>query len=163
VKANLIKISKNKLVYIDYTLHDSEGEHLNQDESELIYLHGGYGQVFVELENAVEGKMVDDTFKVTISPENAFGIYDENLVLKEQLGDLPEDVHVGMELDLDDESSEENIIYTVVDIQNDYATINGNHPLAGKTLTFEGVIKEIQELDEDAIENILEHEKHHHD
>ncbi|MFT7004024.1 MAG: FKBP-type peptidyl-prolyl cis-trans isomerase SlyD [Sulfurimonas sp.] len=159
-----MKISKNKLVYLQYTLHDAEGVHLNPDEGELIYLHGGYNQVFPELENAVDGKVVDDTFKVTIPPEEAFGEYDEELLVKESLDDLPKDIYVGMELDGNtDESPDVTVIFTVTDIQDDHATLNGNHPLAGKTLTFDGVITQIQELEEDAIVKILKHGAHHHD
>ena len=50
-----------------------------------------------------------------------------------------------------------------MDIRDDYATLNGNHPLAGKTLTFEGVITKIQELEVEAVNRILEHGTQHHD
>ncbi|WP_373002591.1 peptidylprolyl isomerase [Sulfurimonas sp.] len=159
-----MEIAKNRLVYLQYTLHNADGEHLNPNEGELIYLHGGYGHIFPELENAVEGKVVDDTFKVTFSPEEAFGEYDEELIVKELLSDLPKDIYVGMELDgSTDVAPDETVIFTVIDIQDDHATLNGNHPLAGKTLTFEGVVKKIQELEENAINKILEHGTQHLD
>ncbi|WP_415398463.1 FKBP-type peptidyl-prolyl cis-trans isomerase [Sulfurimonas sp. CS5] len=159
-----MEISKDKLVYLQYTLHDADGTHLNPNEGELIYLHGGYGHIFSELENAIEKKVVDDSFKVTLSPEEAFGEYDEELLIKEQLSELPKDIYVGMELDSNsDEFPDETLIFTVMDIHDDYATLNGNHPLAGKTLTFEGVITKIQELEEDAVRRILEHGTQHHD
>jgi FKBP-type peptidyl-prolyl cis-trans isomerase SlyD len=159
-----MEISKNKLVYLQYTLHDADGLHLNPNEGELIYLHGGYGHIFPELENAVDGKVVDDSFKVTFSPEEAFGEYDEELLVKERLSDLPKDIYVGMELDGNtDESPDDMVVFTVMDIQSDHASLNGNHPLAGKTLTFEGVITKIQELEEDAISKILEHGTQHLD
>ena len=159
-----MKIAKNKLVYLEYTLHDADGLHLNPNEGELIYLHGGYRHIFFKLENAIEGKVIDDTFKVTLCPEEAFGEYDEELLVKEQLSELPKDIYVGMELDANiDESSEKTMIFIVMDINNDYATLNGNHPLAGKTLTFQGVVTKIQELEEDAIRTILEHGTPHHD
>jgi FKBP-type peptidyl-prolyl cis-trans isomerase SlyD len=151
-------------VYLEYTLHDADGAHLNPNEGELIYLHGGYGHIFPELENAVDGKVVDDTFKVTFSPEKAFGEYDEELLVKELLSDLPKDIYIGMELDGNtDESPDETVVFRVMDIQSDHALLNGNHPLAGKTLTFEGVITKIQELEEDAIRKILEHGTQHLD
>ena len=159
-----MKIAKNTLVHIEYTLHDADGVHLNPNEGELIYLHGGYGHIFSELENALEGKVLDDTFKVTLSQEEAFGEYNEELLFEEQLSALPEEIYVGMELDgSNDESPEENIIYIVTNITKDSVTLNGNHPLAGKTITFEGVITEIQELNEDQVRAILEHDSHHHD
>ncbi|EDZ63383.1 peptidylprolyl isomerase, FKBP-type [Sulfurimonas gotlandica GD1] len=159
-----MEIARNRLVHIEYTLHDADGIHLNPNEGELIYLHGGYGHIFSELENALDGKVVDDTFKVTLSPQEAFGEFEEELLFTEELSELPEDIYVGMELDGDsDELSEKNIIYTIMNINDEYATLNGNHPLAGKTLTFEGLITEIQELNEDEVQAILEHDTHHHD
>ena len=159
-----MKIAKNTLVHIEYTLHDANGVHHNPNEAELIYLHGGYGHIFPKFENAIDGKVLDDTFKLTLPPEDAFGEYDEELFVKEKLSNLPKDIYVGMELDGDsEESPEEVVIFTVMDIRDNYATLNGNHPLAGRTLTFEGVITEIQELEEEAVRKILEHGTQHHD
>jgi len=159
-----MKITKNKLVYIDYTLHDADGAHLNPNEGELIYLHGGYGHIFEELENVLDSKVVDDIFKVTLSPQEAFGEYDNELLVKEQLSELPKDIYIGMELDGDsDESQEESLVFTVIEIGDDYAMLDANHPLAGKILTFEGVVTKIQELEEKAIRTILEHEAQHQD
>ena len=159
-----MKISKNKLVYLNYTIHDADGKHLNPNEAELIYLHGGYGHTFEAFENAIDSKVVDDTFKITLPPEESFGEYDEELFVKEELKYLPKNIHVGMELDgNDDVSPEEIVIFTVTDIQDDYATLDGNHPLAGKTLTFEGTITKVQELEEEAISTILKHGTKHLD
>jgi len=157
-----MKISKNKLVYLEYTLHDADGKHLNPDEGELIYLHGGYGHTFEAFENAIDSKVVDDTFKITLPPEESFGEYDEELLIKEHLKDLPKDIYVGMELDGNtDVSPDEIVIFTVIDIQDDHATLNGNHPLAGKILTFKGIITKVQELEEEAINRIIKHGTQH--
>lgn len=158
-----MKIAKNALVHLEYRLSDADGVHLNPNEGELIYLHGDYGHIFSELENTLEGKSVNDTFKVTLSPEEAFGEYKAELLFEEQLSELPEDIFIGMELDgSNEESPEETIIYTIININDDSATLNGNHPLAGKTLTFEGTITEIQELNADEVRGILEHDEHDH-
>ena len=157
-----MKIAKNILVNIDYRLSDEENNHLNPDEQELIYLHGGYGHVFEDLEKALEGKEVGDTFKVTLAPNMAFGDFREELVEKESINDLPEDIFIGMELESDDERSGETLIYTLTHLQDDFAILNANHPLAGRTLTFEGTIVELQELNDNEIAELLEHENHHH-
>jgi len=156
-----MKITKNILVHIQYRLSDAENYHLNPDEEELIYLHGGYGHVFQKLEDVLEGKQAGDTFKVTLTPEQAFGEYDENLVVKELISELPEDIFIGMELDGSIEGSQESLIYVVTNLQGDFALLNANHPLAGRTLTFEGNITELEELTQEGVEEILEHEHHH--
>lgn len=155
-------ITKDKLVSLDYRLTDSEGNLLNPDEKELIYLHGGYGQVFQKVEEALEGKKVGDSVRVPLSPAEAFGEYDEELVIEESLSELPEELAVGMEIDgYMEESPDDVIIYTVTEIRGDRAVLDGNHPLAGKSLVFEGTVEEIQEISEEAVREILEHHHHH--
>jgi FKBP-type peptidyl-prolyl cis-trans isomerase SlyD len=155
-------ITKDTLVSLDYRLTDAEGNLLNPDEEELIYLHGGYGQIFKKVEEALEGKSVGDSVRVVLSPAEAFGDYDEALVVEESLSELPEELAVGMEIDgYTEESPDDVVIYTVAEIRGDTAVLDGNHPLAGKSLVFEGTVEEIQELDEEAVREILEHEHHH--
>jgi len=154
-----MKITKNILVHIDYRLTDADGNHLNPNEEELIYLHGGYGHIFTELEGVLDGKEVGDSFEVTLTPEQAFGEYKEELIVQEPLSELPEDIYIGMELDTDDESQ---VVYIVTNIQDDFALLNANHPLAGRTLTFEGKITELQELSDEEVKEILAHKHHDH-
>jgi len=157
-----MKITKNILVHLDYCLSDAQNNHLNPDEEELIYLHGGHGHIFQELEDALEGKSAGDTFKVTLKPEQAFGEYKDELVVTENVSDLPEDIFIGMELDASDEGSDESTIYVVTNIQDDKVLLNANHPLAGLTLTFEGRVMELEELTPEGVQEILEHESHEH-
>lgn len=163
-----MKITKNILVHIDYSLKDENDFHLNPDEEELIYLHGGYGHVFAKLEEHLEGKEAGDSFKVTLTPDEAFGPYKEELVVLESLSLLPEDIFIGMELESVDEESGEVLIYAVSNLEGENALLNANHPLAGKTLTFEGVITELEELTQEGVNEILahdaehEHDHHHH-
>ena len=157
-----MKITKNILVHIQYRLSDENNNHLNPEEEELIYLHGGHDHVFKGLEDVLEGKKAGDNFKVTLTPSQAFGEFKEELIVQESIHELPEDIFIGMELDSSDESSQENFIYVVTNIQEDFAILNANHPLAGITLTFEGTITELEELTEDGIKEILEHEQHEH-
>ncbi|DAB30521.1 MAG TPA: peptidylprolyl isomerase [Sulfurimonas sp. UBA12504] len=159
-----MKITKNILVHIHYRLSDEENNHLNPEEEELIYLHGSHGHIFDELEDALEGKKAGDTFKVTIPCEQAFGIYKEELIVNEPLSELPEDIFIGMELDSFDEETQETLIYVVTNIEDDFALLNANHPFAGRALTFEGTITELEELTPEGIQEILAHEHHdHHD
>jgi len=157
-----MKITKNTLVHIEYRLSDTDNNHLNPDEGELIYLHGGYGHIFEKLEDVLEGKEAGDTFKVTFTPQEAFGEYEEALVIKEAVSELPQDLFIGMELDASDEESKDSLIYVVTNIQDDFAILNANHPLAGLTLTFDGNITELEELSDEAIKEILEHKHHEH-
>lgn len=156
-----MNITKNTIVTLDCRLSDAEGN-LLEDQQELIYLHGDYGQIFKPLEEALEGKSVGETFSVEIPAAEAFGVYDENLVVTEALSELPEDIEVGMEIDgYMEESPDDVIIYTVTEVHADYAVLDANHPLAGKNLVFEGSVADIMEADEKTVREILDH--HHAD
>ncbi|MDD3500769.1 MAG: peptidylprolyl isomerase, partial [Sulfurovum sp.] len=102
-----MKITKDVLVCLEYRITDEEGECLNPDDSELIYLHGGYDHVFSALETCLEGKEEGDLFKATFTPDEAFGLYRDDLLVKVPLNELPEDIFVGMEMEADEENEEE--------------------------------------------------------
>lgn len=152
-------ISKNCIVTIDYHINDSEGNLLHEEEEPLDYLHGGYGHIFKTVEDALEGKKVGDNFRVVLTCEQAFGKYDPELVITEDLSELPEGLSVGMELDsFMDEDSEDVTIYMVSEIDGNKATLDGNHPLAGMDLVFEGMVLKIHEASQEEIHKILNHE-----
>lgn len=151
-------VMHNSLVTLRYHLSTSKGESIERDE-ELLYLHGDYGQLFDKVERALEGKAVGDTVHVELSAEDAFGEYDGSLVIEEALSELPEALEVGMEIDGYLESTPDDVIvYTVREIRENEAVLDGNHPLAGQPLLFEATVAAIQPMDESAVSAILNHE-----
>lgn len=150
------KIKKNTLVSMLIKLEDEEGNIID-DSEELMYLHGGYGQIFQKLEEEFEGKTAGYSFHVTLTPAEAFGEYNDSLVLKELLEDLPEDIAVGTELD----GEEEGIVYVVESIDEKYAILNANHELAGVAIVASGEILEIEQLSDEAAKELLKGEHQH--
>lgn len=150
------KIKKNTVVSMLIKLEDEDGNIIDQSE-ELMYLHGGYGQIFQKLEDELEGKGAGDIFRVLLAPAEAYGEYNDSLVLKEMLEDLPEDIAVGTELD----SEEEDIVYVVESMDEEYAILNANHELAGIALIASGKILEIEQLSDEAAQELLKTEDHH--
>ncbi|MDD5300526.1 MAG: peptidylprolyl isomerase [Gallionella sp.] len=133
-----MKIAKDTVVSLRYELFDSAGELLEKIEEAVSYLHGGYDGIFPLVEEALHGKSVGDQCSVTLQPDDAFGEYDHELVEVEARNAFPADVAVGMQFEgAPDNSDEEDfLLYTVVDVTEDEVTVDGNHPLAGKTLAF---------------------------
>ncbi|MDD5117904.1 MAG: peptidylprolyl isomerase [Sulfuricurvum sp.] len=155
-------ITKNCIVTLDYHINDTEGNLLHEEEESLVYLHGDYGHIFPTVEKALEGKSIGEPFSVTLTADKAFGEYDPSLVITEALSELPVEVSVGMELDgYFDEDSDDVTIYTVTEINGKEATLDGNHPLAGMDLVFEGTVLDIHEATPEEIKEVLEFHHHH--
>lgn len=151
-----MKIQKNAMVSILMKLNDEDGNVIEEND-EIIYLHGGYGHLFKKLEEALEGKSVGDTFTVALTPAEAFGAFDEALISRELLSDLPEDVVVGMELD----GEMDGVIYEVLEIDDTHALLDGNHPYAGVAIVASGNIVEIEYLDDETVAKVLAEDHHH--
>jgi len=152
-----MKIQKNSLVSLKMSLSDENGNLIEGNDEEIIYLHGGYGHLFVKLEEALEGKKVGDKFSVKLSASEAFGEFKEEFIVQVDLEDLEQDVEVGMELD----GEVEGVIYSIVRIEDGVALLDGNHPFAGVPMIATGEILEIEALGKEAIAKILEDEHRH--
>jgi len=156
-----MKIIKGSVVSLRYELKDdATGEMLEKVEDPVSYLHGGYDGIFPLVEEALHGKGVGDKCSVTLQPDDAFGEYEHELVEVEARSAFPEDIEVGMQFEgAPEESDDEDfILYTVLEVGDDEVTVDGNHPLAGKTVTFNCVVTGVRA----ATAEELEHE-HVHD
>ncbi len=152
-----MNIKKDALVSIKMILSDEHGNVIEENEEEIIYLHGGYGHIFKKLEEELEGKEVGNEFDVKLSASEAFGEFREDLILREPLSEMPIDVAVGMELD----GEEEGVIYQVIEMDETHAILDGNHPYAGVAMIATGEVMEIEYLSTEAIAKILEDDHHH--
>lgn len=156
-----MQITKNSLVTLEYTLSMPDGQALDTQE-ELIYLHGGYGQIFEKVESELAGKSVGDRVHVALEPEDAFGPYDGSLLVEESLHELPLGLEAGMEIEGHDEDNPDDVtIYTVKEIRGEEAVLDGNHPLAGMALVFEAEVTDIEMLPDEGVAAYLDHEAGH--
>ena len=133
-----MKIAKDTVVSLRYELFDAEGELLEKVDEPVNYLHGGYDGIFPLVEEELHGKSVGDQCRVTMQPDDAFGEYDHTLVMVEPRSAFPEEIEAGMQFEggPDSADDEDYLLYTVVEVDDDEVTVDGNHPLAGKALTF---------------------------
>lgn len=150
------KITKNTLVSISLKTED-EGGNLLEDNEEVMYLHGAYGQMFQKLEDELQGKKVGDRFNLFLTPTEAFGEYDESLIVKNSLKELPEDLALGMEFKVEDEEK----IWVVEHIEDGYAILNANHELAGIPIRISGEVLELELLSDEGAHEILHMENTH--
>ena len=140
-----MKIAKNLVVSIDYTVSDEDGVVIDssEDSGPMSYLQGS-SAVIPGLESILEGKVKGHHVLITVSPEDGYGIRDEELVQafpKRQFED-PDALEVGMQFEL--QSDEDPTIVSIVGIEEDQILVDGNHPLAGMTLTFDVTVREVR-------------------
>ena len=139
-----MQIAMNTVVTMTYELKDADGTILESGTDPIIYLHGGYDNIFPKVEEAIHGKKIGDTLELSLEPSDAFGEYDAELVQVEPKSAFPEtELKVGMQFEGDDNSGE-IIVYTVTDITEDKVVVDGNHPWAGQKIIFTGEIKDVR-------------------
>ena len=132
-------------VRIHYTgkLEDGTQFDSSEDRDPLEFALGG-GQVISGFDSAVEGMTVGDTKSVTIQPEEAYGPRHDQLIQDVPRNQLPDDMTpaVGMELQAQNETGEV-MRFAVTAVDDESITVDGNHPLAGKSLAFDIELVEI--------------------
>ena len=104
----------------------------------------GAGQLIKGFDNAVRGMEVGETKTVDISPEEAYGKKAKSLIVEVKKAEFPEGItpEVGQQLQTQD-SDGRPVNMLVTKIEGDNVTLDANHPLAGKTLTFDIELLEI--------------------
>ncbi|MDR1661610.1 MAG: peptidylprolyl isomerase [Azoarcus sp.] len=136
------EIAKNSVVTLNYTVTGADGAVVDDGRQPLVYLHGGYDGIFSRIEEALHGKKIGYVLKIELQPQDAFGDYDEELVLVEDAELFPENAEVGMAFERVSDAGEE--IFHITDIADGKVVIDGNHPLAGMTLTFDLVVTDVR-------------------
>ncbi len=97
----------------------------------------GSGQVIAGFEEAVSGMGVGEAKTVTIPAAQAYGERREELLLQVERSQFPADVEpqVGQQFQMS--QGEQNFVVNVAEVAGDRITLDANHPLAGRDLTFE--------------------------
>lgn len=145
-----MKIEKDKVVLIDYTLKNSDGDVLDSSigQEPLPYVHGA-GDIIIGLEKALEGKQKGEKINVTVSSEEGYGDYLDELVREAKkdefsdVQDLKEGTH--FEVEIETEEGPQVTMATILEVGPDTVTFDMNHPLAGEDLYFEIEVKDVRD------------------
>lgn len=142
-------VTKDTVVTMDYALTDQDGNLLDSSEGRgpLSYVHGA-GTIIPGLENALEGKEPGAHVEAVVEPSDAYGERDEERVVslpRERFSGV-DTVEPGMQFQAQVDGQTQ--ILTVQEAGEEEVTVDANHPLAGKTLTFKVDIREVREAEE---------------
>lgn len=147
-----MQVADNTAVSIHYTLTNDEGEVIDSSvgHDPLVYLHGK-GNIISGLEQALHGKAAGEQFNVRIHAEDAYGEFMEDRVqvIPRSMFEGIDVLEVGMQFHAD--VSEGPGVVTIVAIDGDDITIDGNHPLAGVPLTFDVEIVDVRPATQEEI------------
>jgi peptidylprolyl isomerase len=129
----------NDTVQVHYTGTFEDGTRFDSSEGrDPIQLQIGGGQVIPGFENALLGMKEGDTKNVTLAPDQAYGPHQPQLVQDVPRTDIPAEIELEVGTMLQAQDPQGNPVrLTVTDIADDTVTLDANHPLAGRELTFE--------------------------
>ena len=141
-----MQVALNRVATFEFKVTDEAGELLDSsaESGAYPYLHGT-GHLIPGLESEMEGKAAGDTFSVLVPPALGYGERDESLVQAipaDRFAGM-DDLHEGMMVEAHYEN--ETRIMTVTGIDDEWVTIDGNHPLSGLTLNFEVTVINVRE------------------
>ncbi len=139
-------VREGDVVHVHYTGKLQEGEVFDSSqEKEPLQLKVGEGKIIPGFEQALIGMQPGEKKTFDLPPEEAFGDRKDELVHVIERKQVPPDLklEVGMQLALEAQG-QEPIPAQVVDLSETTVTLDTNHPLAGKALTFEIDVVDIE-------------------
>lgn len=130
-------------------MFDAQGQLLERTDAPLVYLHGA-GDIFPRIEAALAGQETGYRTSVLLEPEDAFGEADASLIHLVPCRRLGPKVEVGLRYEgLPDQA--DGRLYTVTDIAEGMAVLDGNHALAGWALRFDLHVLDVQRASEEEL------------
>ena len=153
-----LKVKKNTFVSLCYKLCSSEYKIFEERTATdpIVFLQG-YSQILPAVELAIEGQEAGFSTSLKLQPEQSYGEYQHELV-----SDVPRsqfsanlDLKVGMKFDTVGPKGQP-LVVRILKIEDNFVTLDGNHPLAGRELIFELEILLVREASDDEVEEFLQ-------
>lgn len=146
-------IKKHTVVTLAYILTNPQGKVLDKADKEnpFVYIHG-VKAIVTGLEEALTGKKAGDELTVSLEPEKAYGLRDEQLIRtvpRSTLENEDSELEVGMQVKVP--STVGPKILTITAIDEDMVTLDANHPLAGVPLKFQVEVISVRKATEEEI------------
>ena len=155
-----MKVDKSSFVTIDYLIRMGEQEtYPPSGHPEEISFCMGWGAMPPGLEEAMVGLEQGDQKVVHLSAEQAYGEFDQELVMEVPHGDFAPDLELKTGLVFETENDEGQAVYFIVqEVKDDVVIIDFNHPLAGKDLEVTVSVRQVREATPEDLEGHEAHE-----
>ena len=161
--SNII-IVENTVTSVHYrgTLTRNGDEFDNSEGRDPLTFLVGHRQMIPGFEAALIGKVAGDKVKFELTPEQAYGEKDPEAIQVVPLSQLPEGLKAGDKLAAQAPNGQV-IPLSVTEVNEDTATLDMNHELAGESLTFEVEVIEVREATTEEIAHGHVHGRGGHD
>lgn len=137
-------IGHGKVVFITYSVLSEEGQIMGQQDMPTGYVHGAGSGLFAAVEQALEGRQPGDQVEAQVSPDEGFGPSDPSLIIVDEIDHVPPTIrYIGAEAELQNDAGEK-LTFRVVNIADGKITLDGNHPLAGRTATVAATVVSVR-------------------
>lgn len=149
MESEKLVVGQDRVVHLDYVLTvDGDIADSTAGREPLPYLHG-HNNLVKGLEVQLEGMQIGEGKTVTVAPEDAYGLLDETAYMDMERSKFPENFEFNTGRPLRLNTGDGRIVSaTISEVKDDVVVLDFNHPLAGKTLTFEVSISDIREASE---------------
>lgn len=139
------KAKNGDVVKVHYTGKLEDGSVFDSSlERDPLQFTLGAGQMIKGFEAAVLGMEIGEEKVARLSPADAYGEVNENMIFPIKKANIPNEIQIAMGMQLNAQTNQgQPIQVTVVDIQDDQIMVDANHPLAGKELIFELKLVEV--------------------
>ncbi|MBC15558.1 Peptidyl-prolyl cis-trans isomerase [Pseudodesulfovibrio profundus] len=137
---------KGSTVKVHYTgtLKDDGSQFDSSEGRDPLEFKLGEGMVIAGFEKAVIGKSAGDSATVEVPPEEGYGEPNDQLVFQVRKEQIPPNVELEKDIMLEIRTEDGQPAYVrVTDFDEEMVTLDGNHPLAGKTLVFDINVVEV--------------------
>jgi len=141
----MTEVKSGDTVRIHYTGTLTDGQTFDSSEGrDPLEFTIGSGQIIPGLEAAIPGMTVGDKKTVEVPADDAYGQPDPNAQQAVPRGEIPDDIPLDLGTQLQVQTPQGQVMpVTVVDVNEEQVTLDANHPLAGKDLTFNIELVEI--------------------
>jgi len=162
-----MQVAANSIVSFHYTLTDAaNGETIDtsRERGEALTILAGRGQLIPGVEKGLEGKVVGDKFVLVITPEEGYGVRNDQAIQRLSKKYFPnaDRLKDGDQVVLQTKFGPQQV--RVLKVGGSVIDIDTNHPLAGVTLNFDIEITEVREATEEELAHGHAHGPggHHH-
>jgi FKBP-type peptidyl-prolyl cis-trans isomerase SlyD len=152
-----------RVIGFHYTLTDKSGTTLDSSiGDEPLYFLEGAQQIIPGLESVLGLMNVGDKRKIEVKSQDAYGEINPELIVKVKRTQFPPDANLQVGDQFQVNNDNHSPVFTIISVETEEVTVDGNHPMAGKDLFFDVEIIGMRDATQEEIGHGHAHGAHGH-